>query len=467
MRIRRLKHEDLPIRVEWVNNPKIHKSMHFEVPITIEGTEKWFRKVFDNHDRADFAFEIEGKLCAMGGFTSMSSEAELYVFVDPNNKGNGIGSKATSLLCEYGFMHLHLNKIFLYTNGDNLPAQRTYQKLGFKLLTVEHDAAHNGDGKIVDRFKYSLFLEDFHSINEAFFLLDEIIINDMSVKVVRDDIFPSIGGGSKARKAVEYEQYFLDNGINAMVTTGGIQSNHNRAIALMATRNGWNCHLVYHGSADRFYEEKGNALLVRSTTATTEFVEADKISQAMDMAMERFKAEGLTPYYIHGGGHDLPGGIAYVKAVLTLYKHCKKHRYKPKYIFLPSGTGSTHAGIVVGLYLVGWEDVRVIGISVARKEERGKKIVAEFANMLADYYNIKKDFTQNIFFDDRFISGGYERANCEEIDFITKAIKSTGLIFDTTYSGKALWGMKHYIDNKIVSDNVLFWHTGGIMNFLK
>ena len=467
MRIRRLKHEDLPIRVEWVNNPKIHKSMHFEVPITIEGTEKWFRKVFDNHDRADFAFEKEGKLCAMGGFTSMSSEAELYVFVDPNNKGNGIGSKATSLLCEYGFMHLHLNKIFLYTNGDNLPAQRTYQKLGFKLLTVEHDAAHNGDGKIVDRFKYSLTLEDFHSINEAFFLLDEIIINDMSVKVVRDDIFPSIGGGSKARKAVEYEQYFLDNGINAMVTTGGIQSNHNRAIALMATRNGWKCHLVYHGSADRFYEEKGNALLVRSTTATTEFVESDKISRAMDMAMERFKAEGLNPYYIHGGGHDLPGGIAYVKAVLTLYKHCKKHRYKPKYIFLPSGTGSTHAGIVVGLYLVGWEDVRVIGISVARKEERGKKIVAEFANKLADYYNIKKDFTQNIIFDDRFISGGYEKANVEEIDFITKAIKSTGLIFDTTYSGKALWGMKHYIDNKIASDNILFWHTGGIMNFLK
>ncbi len=467
MRIRRLKDEDLAIRVEWVNNPKIHKTMHFEVPITIEGTKKWFSKVSSSYDRVDFAFETEGKLCAMGGFTSINSEPELYIFVDPNNKGNGIGSMATSLLCEYGFMHLHLNKIILYTNGDNLPAQRTYKRLGFKLLSVEHDAAHNGDGKIVDRFKYSLLLEDFHGIDEAFFQLDEIILNDMPVKIVRDDIFPSIGGGSKARKALEYERFFHDNGINAMVTTGGIQSNHNRAIALMATKNGWDCHLVYHGTADRFFSENGNALLVRSTTATTEFVEVDKISKAMDMAIERYKADGLNPYYIHGGGHDLPGGIAYVKAVMSLFKQCKMQRYKPKYIFLPSGTGSTHAGIVVGLDLIGWNDVRVIGISVARNEERGKKIVADFANKLAEYYNIQKDFTQQIFFDDRFMSGGYERANCEEIDFITKATKSTGLIFDTTYSGKALWGMKHYIDNKIIRDNVLFWHTGGIMNFLK
>ena len=120
MRIRRLKDEDLAIRVEWVNNPKIHKTMHFEVPITIEGTKKWFSKVSDSHDRVDFAFETEGRLCAMGGFTSINSEPELYIFVDPNNKGNGIGSMATSLLCEYGFMHLHLNKIILYTNSDNL-----------------------------------------------------------------------------------------------------------------------------------------------------------------------------------------------------------------------------------------------------------------------------------------------------------------------------------------------------------
>ena len=78
--------------------------------------------------------------------------------------------------------------------------------------------------------------------------------------MVRDDIFPFIGGGSKARKAIAYEQYLKEHEYNAVVTTGGIQSNHNRAIALMAARNGWKCHLVYHGTEERFNSEKGNAL---------------------------------------------------------------------------------------------------------------------------------------------------------------------------------------------------------------
>ena len=96
---------------------------------------------------------------------------------------------------------------------------------------------------------------------------------------------------------------------NACVTTGGIQSNHNRAIALMCAKNGWRCHIVYHGSGQRFEAEKGNALLVRKSGATYEFVEASQIGPAMDSAMNRLAAEGLKPMYIHGGGHDLPGGI--------------------------------------------------------------------------------------------------------------------------------------------------------------
>ena len=302
---------------------------------------------------------------------------------------------------------------------------------------------------------------------ENLLTLDSKRIDDTTIMVVRDDIFPFIGGGSKARKAIEYERYLKENGFNAVVTCGGIQSNHSRAIALMAARNGWKCHLVYHGSKERFETEKGNAALVRATDATMDFVEASGISFAMDRAMEHFANQGLKPFYIHGGGHDLPGGIAYVKAVQLLYQQCSELKYKPNYIFLASGTGSTHAGIVVGLELVGWVDVKVVGISVARPQDRGKRIVTDFANELAKHYNLNKDLSSDIIFDDSFVSGGYELADSKEVDFIIEAMRSTGLIFDTTYSGKALWGMKHYIDNNIVSGNILFWHTGGIMNYLK
>lgn len=467
MKIRKLEESDLKTRVSWVNDSRVHTSMHFDIPISIDGTKKWFANCSSRLDRADFSFEEEGELCAMGGFTSIrDKEAELYIFVDPNRHGHRLGLKATSLLCEYGFFNLHLKTIYLFTNGDNVAAQRTYERLGFKLVQRIDSGAVNGDGKVIDRLKYILNQSFFRPIIQEFFQMSGYKLCDYFVQVVRDDIFPFIGGGSKARKAIEYERFLKENGYNAVVTCGGIQSNHNRAIALMASRNGWKCHLVYHGAKERFDTERGNAAIVRATDTTMDFVDTSDISAAMDAAMEHFASQGLKPYYIHGGGHDLPGGIAYVKAIQSLYQQCTKLNYKPNCIFLASGTGSTHAGIVVGLELVGWSDVKVIGISVARSRDRGKIIVSEFANELAKHYNLNKDFSSEIIFDDRFVSGGYERADSQEVDFINEAMRSTGLIFDTTYSGKALWGMKHYLDDGSVKGDVLFWHTGGIMNFL-
>ena len=79
-----------------------------------------------------------------------------------------------------------------------------------------------------------------------------ISLYGQSIMVVRDDIFPIIGGGSKARKAVAYEMFLRENGYDAVVTCGGIQSNHNRAMALMCARNGWKCHLCIQGTEKRF-----------------------------------------------------------------------------------------------------------------------------------------------------------------------------------------------------------------------
>lgn len=259
----------------------------------------------------------------------------------------------------------------------------------------------------------------------------------------------------------------ISGGYNACVTTGGIQSNHNRAIALMCAKNGWRCHIVYHGTRERFEAEKGNALLVRQSGATYEFVEADRIGQAMDKAMSSLRSGGYNPMYIHGGGHDLPGGIALVEAVRALKAKCDLQGYKPKYIFHASGTGSTQAGIAVGLDLVGWNDVRLIGISVARQKERGTQVIEEFANKLAAHYNLNKDYTGKIDFNTDYLCGGYEQYTPEMAEFLDKAMMETGLIFDTTYSGKAFYGMMDYLKMNKISVNVLFWHTGGLMNVMK
>lgn len=298
--------------------------------------------------------------------------------------------------------------------------------------------------------------------------LNNICIDQLDITIVRDDLYPFIGGGSKARKAVEYEKYLRNEGYNAVVTCGGIQSNHNRAIALMAARNGWKCHLCIQGSKERFEAEKGNALLCRLSGAECELIDPSETSVAMDRAMERLSKDGLKPYYVQGGGHDLPGGICFVDAIKELKRQCEESGYKPDYIFLASGTGSTQAGIVVGCEMVGWRDVKVVGISVARQYERGRQVIIDFANMLAKHYNVEKDFTDLIYFNTDYLCGGYEQYSPEMKACLKEIMKTTGLMFDTTYSGKGFYGMMGIINKeKLQNKNIIFWHTGGLMNLMK
>ena len=82
-------------------------------------------------------------------------------------------------------------------------------------------------------------------MTDTFLILDDYYVDGIHLKVVRDDIYPFVGGGSKARKAVAYEKFLRENGYNAVVTCGGIQSNHNRAMALLCAKMDGNAICVF------------------------------------------------------------------------------------------------------------------------------------------------------------------------------------------------------------------------------
>lgn len=305
-------------------------------------------------------------------------------------------------------------------------------------------------------------------MKDTFLILEDYTLNGVNFKVVRDDLFPMSGGGSKARKAFEYERFLKQNGYNAIVTCGGIQSNHNRAMALMCAKNGWKCHLCIQGENERFINERGNALLSRLSGAECELIDPQETAVAMDRAMTNMRKRGFNPYYVIGGGHNLPGGTCFVDAVYELKRQCEMIDYVPDYVFLASGTGSTQAGIVVGLHLVGWKNTRCMGISVARQKERGSQVIADFANMLGAHYGINYNFTDSIDFNTAYLFGGYEQYSSSMLDFLTEATKQTGLLFDTTYSGKGFYGMMQEVSKNNLKDKmILFWHTGGLMNIMK
>ena len=64
--------------------------------------------------------------------------------------------------------------------------------------------------------------------------------------------------------------------------------------------------------------------------------------------------------------------------------------------------------------------------------------------------------------------GGYESYTFEMAAFLKSVMRQTGILYDTTYSGKGLYGMMQELYRlSIRYKNIMFWHTGGIMNLLK
>lgn len=165
MIVRRLELEDLSLRVEWMNNPKVYTYMHFAVPITLDNTIKWFMRNIENEKRADLAFVENGNTVAFGGFTEINREinkAELYIFVNPDIQKGGIGTRATKKLCKYGFDELGLDKIYLLTNENNIAAQHVYTKCGFVLEGKLRNEYKASDGRMMCRMYYGLLKEEFN-----------------------------------------------------------------------------------------------------------------------------------------------------------------------------------------------------------------------------------------------------------------------------------------------------------------
>lgn len=288
-----------------------------------------------------------------------------------------------------------------------------------------------------------------------------------NLKVFRDDQFPLYGGGNKGRKMSYIAKDILQKKANALVTNGSIQSNHCRAVALFAAQNKISCTLILHGSENDFYKQSGNAKIIRNSGVDIKFVKSGEgIDLASKEVIEEYKILGYRPYEIWGGGHTLEGGKAYVDSVLELKKICTKAQWFPDYIFIASGTGSTQAGILAGLDKYLLKRIKVVGISVARDKRRAESVVSEFYQQLCSYYNIN-DYNQDAVVDDSYLFGGYNQANEELRKFSNNSIKNYGLILDTCYTGKAFYGMLDYIkQSNLGSKNILFWHTGGIFNYL-
>ncbi len=296
--------------------------------------------------------------------------------------------------------------------------------------------------------------------------LSRKLSKELSIKLIikRDDLFSQTGGGNKSRKLIYILQKAYKEGFNAIVTAGAAQSNHVRATALYGARLGWKSTMIIHDKKPNSNYE-GNLKIINLTGSKIQFVDKAEVKDAMDQAMFDLKKQGYQPLYIWGGGHCLEGSYAYFDA----FKELKEQlgNIKPDYIVVASGTGTTQAGLEIGVRYFSPE-CKVLGVSVSREMNRGKESVLGSMHTLNDFLKNSIELPNDIYFDDRWIGECHEATYPELFETIHWAAETEGLILDPTYTGKAFYALKKYIETGFIHKDatVVFWHTGGLLNLM-
>ena len=285
----------------------------------------------------------------------------------------------------------------------------------------------------------------------------------------REDMIPYSFGGNKARKAMKFFED-IDNGdYDTVVTYGSSHSNHCRVVANMAAGRNMKCVLIGPSEvSDTTY----NSRMMELFGAEMITVPVDEVKVTIDNTLNKLKNEGRNPYFIPGGGHGNTGTGAYVDCYNEILDYENRNNLKFDYIFFASGTGTTHAGLVCGQLLNG-DDRKIVGISIARKNPRGRDVVLDSIREYMDEFGrtLKKQMSGEKFesliqekteFNDEYTGAGYGLQNPEITRIIKESMIRYGMPLDGTYTGKAFSGMMDYIKkNHIENKTILFIHTGG------
>jgi len=148
-------------RCEAINHPDGILGLTIPVPVTLEGTEDWSRRVASDVSRRDFVLRDGDRCLGFSGLVSIDSfhgTAELYIFMTPSSYGKGHGTALLRLTLAYAKFELNLRKIILYVTDSNMKAIKLYERAGFgREGTLKKHSWHRGS--YVDRHIYSLFLD--------------------------------------------------------------------------------------------------------------------------------------------------------------------------------------------------------------------------------------------------------------------------------------------------------------------
>lgn len=155
--------EEMVARIE--NHPDPRQTLFYALPTTVEQQREKINKLIDDPNAIHFTIcRIEDNepigQTALVRIDWVGRMAIYYIGIaDKENWNMGYGKETTSLILEYAFNTLNLNRIQLHVAVDNEAAVNVYKKTGFTVEGTLREAMYH-EGKYCDFYVMGILKKD-------------------------------------------------------------------------------------------------------------------------------------------------------------------------------------------------------------------------------------------------------------------------------------------------------------------
>ncbi len=275
-------------------------------------------------------------------------------------------------------------------------------------------------------------------------------LNVERILLKRDDLTGLETTGNQVRKLEYVVADALNQGADTLVTHGGFQSNHCRATAAIGARLGLRVRLILRSPNEKSPED-GNLFL----------------DCLIDQAMAAEREAGFRPYFFPVGASTPLGCWGYIRCMSELVDQLGAGTKVD--LFSAVSSSGTFAGLMIGKALFNCNDWRVIGVPVSDSVDFFKKDLRDLERRTVAEYGLElKEAQTPIELIDGFIGEGYALPYPAALETVRLLARLEGVLFDPTYTAKAMTGMIATIRAGGVRKGALpvFVHTGGIFGLL-
>jgi 1-aminocyclopropane-1-carboxylate deaminase/D-cysteine desulfhydrase-like pyridoxal-dependent ACC family enzyme len=281
--------------------------------------------------------------------------------------------------------------------------------------------------------------------------------------VKREDLGPLAFSGNKLRNLEFLLGAALEDGADAIVTSGRRWSNHCRLTAAAGARLGLAVHIVVSGPP---VADSVNVRLMRELGATVHEAATDDRAEREALVAQvaaGAEAAGQSARVLPVGGSEALGAWGQVLGALEALEQASAAGFHPDAIALPTATGGTQAGLIVGAALAAETATSIHGMAVHPDPDLRAK-VERLVGQLADMAGLETPLpSTSIEIDERHIGPGYGLPSEASIEAAQLLARTEGILVDPVYTAKGLAGlMEHVREGSLDGRRAIFWHGGGL-----